>query len=603
MRPRTESADTGPHRRRALSLAALLALAIGGLVLVASGVVLTLALTVAVDTTTDLLAGKAKVVVRGLAARIEEHLRPAEALVDFVGARLERGELAFDDRAALASALRYTLAGAPQLGGAAVLSAEGWALAAARGPDGTVPVVSGRWDDEPHLRSAVAGLRGSGSGWGPPLYLADRGETVLSYARAVRRNGVFLGGVVAMLPVSDLAAFTAELSRELPGQVFVLYGRDRVLAHPDLERSGFRASAEEPVPSLDQLGDSRLAGIWQPGAEPMPMAGPVEGHHRRMRGAGRIVQLYTRLDERRAVPWFVGATFETGDFGRAMRRLWGAGAAGLGLTLLALAAAVLLARRLARPVEDFARAARAVSELRFGEVQPPARSPVRELDDAARAFGGMVTALAAFARYVPRDLVRRLLQTGRGERPRRRTVTLMFTDLAGFTGLAETLEPEEVTRLLERHYAMLADCIERTGGTVDKFMGDGVMAFWGAPEAVPDHAERAVRAARAMAREHLAMRGDPHFLPLRIGVHTGEALVGEIATEARVNDTVTGDTVNTASRLQEAVRDILGAPAVGALVSETTVAAVADRAGLVEVGAHVPRGRRSALRLWALAEP
>lgn len=602
MHPPGDTADTAPRRRSTLPLAGLLGGVMGGLVLVTAAVVLAVALGAALRNTTTLQAQRAEMVVRSLRARIDDHLRPAEALVSFVGTRLERGELRFDDRDSLVAALRYTLAAAPQLGGAAVLSAEGWSLVANRGEEGEVPVVAGRWSDRAHLRTAVAMLRdsGSGSGWGPPVYIEERGETILPYARAVRRDGRFLGGVVAFLPISGLSRFVAELSRDIPGEAFVLYGRQRVLAHPEVGRWDFRSGPDAPLPSLEDTGDVELAAIWWPGFADRRLESRGEGHWQRIPGVGKIFYLYARLDEDRPLPWYVGAYFEAEDVRGEMRRLWAAGVAGTALSLLALVASLLLARRLARPVVAFAGAARAVAELRLAEVHVPRRSRIRELDEAARAFAGMVSALAAFTRYVPRDLVLRLLRTGRGQRPERRRLTVLFTDLAGFTGLAESLDAEATTRLLERHYAMLASCIEAAGGTVDKFMGDGVMAFWGAPEPVSDHAERAMRAARAMARGHLATRGEPHFLPLRIGVHTGDALVGEIETEARVTYTVAGDTVNTAARLQEAVKDVLGRPAVGILLSEATRSELANGEGLRDAGTHVPRGRHTALRLYAL---
>jgi class 3 adenylate cyclase len=161
-----------------------------------------------------------------------------------------------------------------------------------------------------------------------------------------------------------------------------------------------------------------------------------------------------------------------------------------------------------------------------------------------------------FAVYVPRGLVFRLMRLGpEAANSVEREVSVLFTDIAGFTQLAETRSPEETAALLNRHFTLLAACVEAEGGTVDKYIGDSLMAFWGAPDAQPDHAARACRAARAMAEavaadnRARAARGMPP-VRLRIGVHSGPAVVGNIGAPGRMNYTLIGDTVNVAQRLE-----------------------------------------------------
>ena len=144
------------------------------------------------------------------------------------------------------------------------------------------------------------------------------------------------------------------------------------------------------------------------------------------------------------------------------------------------------------------------------------------------------------------------------ESVRTREVTVFFADIVGFTSSAETMDPEEVSRFLERVFTFAADAIFEQGGTLDKFIGDAVMAFFGAPIPQPDHARRAVAAAAKLVESlhawnlQRATRGES-AVAVRVGVNTGRAFVGDIGSDRRVDYTVLGNTVNVAARLESAV--------------------------------------------------
>jgi adenylate cyclase len=169
----------------------------------------------------------------------------------------------------------------------------------------------------------------------------------------------------------------------------------------------------------------------------------------------------------------------------------------------------------------------------------------------------------AFGRYLPTTMVEQLVLhherlTLGGEM---RDLTLLFSDIRGFTHIAERLAPEELTRLINRFLTPLTRVIHRQDGTIDKYMGDCIMAFWNAPIAVPDHASRAVRAALGMQAELRrlneelkaeAARDDRPPISLRagIGLNSGRCCVGNMGSEQRFDYSVIGDTVNIASRFE-----------------------------------------------------
>src|SRR5918992_3136797 len=179
-------------------------------------------------------------------------------------------------------------------------------------------------------------------------------------------------------------------------------------------------------------------------------------------------------------------------------------------------------------------------------------------------------------------------------RPReeRKIVTVLFCDLVGFTSRSEQLDPEEVSATLAPYHSRLRSALERYGGTVEKFIGDAVMAVFGAPVAHEDDPERAVRAALAI-RDELREEGK---LDVRMAVNTGEALVTLGARPDQGEGMVAGDVVNTAARLQAA------APVNGILVGEATHRATRDRIDYREAEPVEAKGKAEPVRVWEAVE-
>jgi class 3 adenylate cyclase len=180
---------------------------------------------------------------------------------------------------------------------------------------------------------------------------------------------------------------------------------------------------------------------------------------------------------------------------------------------------------------------------------------LRDRLDALRS-GPPDTPLARLHSYLPRELADKIRASGHLEGERKQ-VTVLFADVSGFTSLSERLDPEEVTALTNEVLRELAEAIYQHEGYVDKFIGDAVMAVFGAPVAHEDDPERALRSALAMRerQERLGRRWQEKLgqsLPLHIGIHTGTVIAGNIGPDLRLSYTVMGDTVNTASRLEAA---------------------------------------------------
>jgi adenylate cyclase len=207
---------------------------------------------------------------------------------------------------------------------------------------------------------------------------------------------------------------------------------------------------------------------------------------------------------------------------------------------------------------------------------------------------------AQFGRFVPASVVDAVVDRAAGGRLPGTQVdaTVLFADLRGFTAAAERLGADGVIALLDRYLGAMSDAILDRGGTVVSFMGDGIMAVFGAPVALPDHADRAVAAARELVERCLpgfnAETGEA--FALGVGVASGPVMSGTVGSARRIEYAAVGDTTNLAARLEQLSKELPHA----VLIADSTRAALSDGAALVAVGEQAIRGRSQPVRVWTL---
>ena len=274
----------------------------------------------------------------------------------------------------------------------------------------------------------------------------------------------------------------------------------------------------------------------------------------------------------------------------------------------AVGVAFALARGLTRPGAELAAAARRIGAGDLEASVSVGRSD--ELGALGLAFNQMVAGLRerdrirrSFERHVSPEVAEAVLRDPAlgGASGSRREVSVLFADVGGFTTLSESVSPERVVALLNEYFDAVCAIVLESGGTVNELRGDGILAFWGAPVAAPDHAARACAAA-LRCRERLA-RLDAEWVArglrprrFRIGVHTGEVVVGEIGTRERAKYGAVGDAVNLASRL-EGANKFYGT---SVLVSEATRVSAGPGFAMRELDRIRVAGREAPVRIYEL---
>jgi adenylate cyclase len=296
----------------------------------------------------------------------------------------------------------------------------------------------------------------------------------------------------------------------------------------------------------------------------------------------------------------VAAALSTTDSG-------GGSTAGLGLdVLIAIGVAftisfelsLLLTRSILSPLGDLRRGIEAVRQGDFDTAVPVTTAD--ELGELSAGFNQMVRGLAerekireAFGTYLDREVADYILSEGFSPEGVDVDVSLLFCDVHDFTGFADDADAAEVVARLNELFETLVPVVSRHGGHVDKFIGDGLLAIFGAPEPYPDHADRAVRAAVEMAA--CANHGDLGLLRVGIGVNSGRVVAGSIGGGGRLNFSVIGDPVNVAARVEHETRELDEE----VLITEDTRRRLRDDIEVASVGSRQLRGKAEPIELFA----
>ena len=369
--------------------------------------------------------------------------------------------------------------------------------------------------------------------------------------RIATDDGIAIGTVGADVSFDVLTQFVERERIGQNGLVFIVDDQNRLIAYPQSSTGSSTDRQDLKLIDVAQAQDPRIVAAVQQ----YQHAG-LDKFSAVIDGESYLVS-FTPFDQQFGHRWLIGAIVPENDFVGPLRRssLHMLGFAALTLVLSLLGVAIG-SRLLTRPIDSIIAETKRIRRFDLGGTFN-LKSPIIEVDDLASAIAAMKSGLQSFAAYVPKTLVRTIVTSGQGIEigGERRSLTILFTDIRDFTRTSEAMAPEAVLTLLSRYLESLSHCIQDHGGTVDKFIGDSVMAFWNAPLDDPNHVDNACRALLACRAATEALNTafqneglDPLFT--RFGLHTGEVVVGNVGSMERTQYTALGDAVNLASRIE-----------------------------------------------------
>ncbi len=413
-----------------------------------------------------------------------------------------------------------------------------------------------------------------GFGWSDAYVFFSGVKKTLGITAAdpVYINGTLMGVVGIDMKLNALNSFLKEQIVGKTGTAFIVNNKGDLIAYPNLEN--IQKNHDE-----NTLSKVNVITPWQQAAFKEFIA-TKKTKFTYTYDSNNYLANFFLLPSFAAKNWYIAVTVPENDFvGDLKHASLVTMEICLAILVLGSLLITLFSRKISKSLNRLVKVTHEIREFKLDDT-PPIHSHIEEIAFLANAIYSMRSGLRAFQKYVPADLVRVLIHKGKGAQlgGSKKTITIFFSDIKNFTRIAENMSPEKLMLHLCDYFDELTNIIREQNGTIDKYIGDAIMAFWNSPQVDKDHCYHACLAAVNFQKKLSELNikweqeGKP-TLPSRIGLNTGEAIVGNLGSSTRINYTAIGDTINLASRL-ETINNVYGT---NILVTEAVYKIVKDR--------------------------
>ena len=519
-------------------------------------------------------------VVEGLERDVESLLDPVFARLAYIRQSVSEGDIDMSDPDDLRLLVHGVMTSSPQVTAVRIIQSDGrstdW-LQGAREP------IDDRVKSWP--KDAATVVEALPNEWAGDLPNLTFGDGRLAFEVGLESGVGTTGTLVVSLSGERIERAVNRAAEQSGVMPFIVFGRDRPFVLPSFADAGADQGDHRPASSRTDVADV-AAHLW---SDPQPLRElsnlpTVQGHWSKV-GDRPYIYLYRNITGYGSQPLFAAVAVPTGHTPWYWWVTHVIALFSLVMMVLAPMAAWRLGRILNRPMADLDEALRSIEHFDFDRIFLPKlrEGRVREWRRMGRRLESTAHALSRLQTYVPRALVRRLLTNpDRAGVPEWRDVAVMFLDMEGFTRFSREHTAGEVAAHLNDVFAIVGPIIETNGGVIDKYTGDGLLAFWDTDDDQSDHITRSVEAARSIVEDlgtFLNDRGG-NVPRARIGLHAGPAIVGNVGFKGRVDYTLVGDTINTAQRTESALRGIYPERSVVVAATESVFAACPNHAGM-----------------------
>lgn len=412
---------------------------------------------------------------------------------------------------------------------------------------------------DPRLRPWYEGAKATGDQYWTDIYIffTDQKPGITAAFPITNASGETVAVIGIDVALEELSRFLETQQVGQNGLAFIVNSKGELVAFPGANLAMQEGESFRPIqvaemaelPVVDAFAEFEDAGNGR---------FTVESSEQTFIGS------FTPFPEAFGKDWQIGIVVPESDFiGTIQRTNQISLLISVVILILAIGVAVIVARSISRPIEQLTEETNRIKNFELDH-DTAVHSAIREVAELSSAIASMKEGLNTFQKYVPADLVRQLIETGEGAKlgGQKRELSVMFTDIAGFTSITEGADAEVLMEQLSFYLGEVATAVLDNNGAVDKFTGDGLLAFWGAPLDNPNHAfdacNAALRCRKRIAELNEQWLAEGRFVfPTRMSVTTGESLVGNMGSSQRMNYTLLGDSVNLGSRLESA-NDIYG---------------------------------------------